>query len=156
HAPSDAARPLRRALPIPGGVLGDSEAATEYLLRSGGSVLVDGYNVAKLGWPGLELERQRAVLLDALENLVRRLGCDLTVVFDGADVVGATADRRRVVRVVYSPAGVLADDVIRDEVDRLPAARPVVVVTNDRQIVTDVRAKGANTLSSDQLLTQLR
>lgn len=142
----------RKALPMPGGVVGDSAAAGEYLLRSGASVLIDGYNVAKLAWPKLDLEGQRVVLLDAVENLVRRYGCDMTVVFDGADVVGANTDQRRVVRVMYSPAGVIADDVIRDEVKRLPATRPVVVVTNDQAIVRDVKAMGANTMSSDQLV----
>jgi predicted RNA-binding protein with PIN domain len=146
----------RKALPLPGGVMGDSDAAGEYLLRSGASVLVDGYNVAKLAWPDLDLAGQRVVLLDSVENLVKRFGCDVTVVFDGADVTGATADRRRVVRVVYSPEGVIADDVIRDEVRRLPASRPVVVVTNDRAIVHDVRAQGANTMSSDQMLSLMR
>uniref|UniRef100_UPI002627EBD2 NYN domain-containing protein n=1 Tax=Ilumatobacter sp. TaxID=1967498 RepID=UPI002627EBD2 len=72
------------------------------------------------------------------------------VVFDGADVVGAAADGRRIVRVVYSPADMIADDVIRDEVRRLPSTRQVVVVTGDQAIVTDVRAMGANTMSSDQ------
>lgn len=150
-------RPVaRKALPMPGGVMGHSEAAGEYLLRSGASVLVDGYNVAKLAWPKLDLEGQRVVLLDAAENLVRRYGCDMTVVFDGADVVGANTDQRRVVRVMYSPDGVIADDVIRDEVDRLPATRPVVVVTNDQAIVRDVKAMGANTMSSDQLLALIK
>jgi predicted RNA-binding protein with PIN domain len=146
----------RKALPLPGGVLGDGDAAGEYLLRSGASVLVDGYNVAKLAWPGLDLAGQRIVLLDAVENLAKRFGSDITVVFDGADVTGASADGRRVIRVVFSPDGVIADDVIRDEVRRLPAARPVVVVTNDQAIVRDVRALGANTMSSDQLLSLMR
>ncbi|HWM21675.1 MAG TPA: NYN domain-containing protein [Ilumatobacteraceae bacterium] len=144
--------PRRRALPLPGGVAGDSEAATEYLVRSGASVVIDGYNVAKLGWPSLELEMQRQVLLDAVENVARRYGSDLTVVFDGASVIGASADQRRLVRVVYSPDAVIADDVIRSEVARLPAARHVVVVTNDKAIVTDVRAMGANTVSSDRFV----
>ena len=96
------------------------------------------------------------VLLDAIENLARRYGSDITVVFDGADVVGASADRRRIVRVVFSPDDVIADDVIRDEVKRLPASRQVVVVTNDQEIIRDVRSMGANTLSSDQLLSLMR
>lgn len=145
----------RKALPLPGGVMGDSAAAADHLMRSGASVLIDGYNVAKLAWPKLGLEGQRVVLLDAVENLARRYGSDMTVVFDGADVVGATADGRRILRVVYSPAGVIADDVIRDEVRRLPASRQVVVATNDRQIVKDVRAMGANTIASDQLIELL-
>lgn len=149
--------PVRRvALPLPGGVLGDSDAASEYLLRSGASVLVDGYNVAKLGWPDLDLGDQRTVLLDEVENLAKRFGSDVTVVFDGADVTGAAAEGRRTVRVVYSAAGTIADDVIRDEVERLPATRPVVVVTTDQAVVRDVRARGANTMSSRQLLALMR
>jgi predicted RNA-binding protein with PIN domain len=156
--PPASGRPVvrRKALPLPGGVLGSSEAAAEYLLRSGASVLIDGYNVAKLAWPDLDLAGQRVVLLDALENAARRFGGDITVVFDGAGVVGASADRRRVVRVVYSPPDVIADDVIRDEVRRLPATRPVVVVTNDQAIVRDVRALGGNTLASEQLIALMR
>ncbi len=154
---SGAPTPVRRqALPMPGGVLGDSSMAADYLMRSGASVLIDGYNVAKLAWPKLDLAGQRVVLLDAVENLARTYGCDITVVFDGADVVGASADQRRVVRVVYSPAGVIADDVIRDEVRRLPVTRQVVVVTNDREIVDDVKAMGANTMASEQLLALVR
>jgi len=146
----------RKPLAMPGGVVGSSAAAAEFLLRSGASVLVDGYNVSKQAWPNLDLAGQRVVLLDAVENLVRRFGSDITVVFDGADVVGASADGRRVVRVVFSPDGVTADDVIRDEVRRLPATRQLVVVTNDREIVNDVRGLGANTLSSDRFIELMR
>jgi predicted RNA-binding protein with PIN domain len=154
---SGAAKPAaRKPLSIPGGVLGSSDAASEFLLRSGASVLVDGYNVSKSAWPGLDLAGQRVVLLDAVENVARRFGCDITVVFDGADVVGASADRRRIVRVVFSPDEVIADDVIRDEVRRLPVTRAVVVVTNDQQIVRDVRAMGANTMASEQLIALMR
>jgi predicted RNA-binding protein with PIN domain len=146
----------RKPLPLPGGVLGTSRAAAEYLMRSGASILVDGYNVAMAAWPDLDLAGQRVVLLDAVENLARRFGGDVTVVFDGAGVIGSAADRRRVVRTMFSPEGVIADDVIRDEVRRLPASRPVVVVTSDQQIVRDVRAMGANVMASEQLVALIR
>lgn len=142
----------RHPLGLPGGVLGSSAEAARFLLRTGSAILVDGYNVAKLAWPRLGLAEQRRVLLDGLEGVARRFDCDLTVVFDGADVIGASADRRRIIRVVYSPAGVIADDAIRDEVSRLPVTRSVVVVTNDREIVASVRRHGANTLRSEQLV----
>ena len=45
-----------------------------------------------------------------------------------------------------------ADDVIRQIVAELPDETPVVVVTSDMAIVTDVRAFGANTLTSAQFL----
>lgn len=151
-----AVRPeARNALRLPGGVIASSADAAEFLLRSDAVVLVDGYNVAKLAWPSRSLEAQRTHLLDALENVARRFGTDITVVFDGAAVVGAHAARRRLVRVVYSPQGVIADDVIRDEVRRLPAGRAVVVVTNDSEIVTDVKVLGANVVPSNALIAVL-
>jgi predicted RNA-binding protein with PIN domain len=158
--PSEAPPPgpraeARRPLRLPGGVIATSAEAAEFLMRSDAVVLVDGYNVAKLAWPSRTLEAQRTQLLDALENLARRFGSDLTVVFDGASVVGAHASRRRLVRVVWSPEGVIADDVIRDEVRRLPSARAVVVVTNDAEIATDVKALGANVVPSNALLAVL-
>ncbi|HSP27941.1 MAG TPA: NYN domain-containing protein [Ilumatobacteraceae bacterium] len=145
----------RQPLRLPGGVIASSAEAAEFLLRSDAVVLVDGYNVAKLAWPSRSLEAQRNQLLDAVENLARRFGSDLTVVFDGAAVVGAHAARRRLVRVVFSPEGVIADDVIRDEVRRLPSARAVVVVTNDAEIVADVKALGANVVPSNAHLAVL-
>ncbi len=68
------------------------------------------------------------------------------------EIVGAHASRRRLARVVYSPSGIIADDVIRDETRRLPTSRPVVVVTNDAEIVRDVRADGANVVPSNALI----
>lgn len=147
----------RRPIAVPGGVFGDSEAAAEHLLRAPGVlVLVDGYNVAKLGWKAWSLERQRAACIEAAENIARRWGTSIHIVFDGASVVGASAPRRRLVRVSYSPAGVLADDVLRAEVAALDVARAVVVVTNDQAVITDVRAAGANVVSSDRFIAVAR
>ena len=151
--PSRTTRPERRQiLPLPGGVISSSAEAALFFVRSDAEILVDGYNVAKLGWPRLDLEEQRNTLLDAVENLVRRYGADITVIFDGASIVGAHTGRRSLTRVVFSPQGVTADDVIRDEVRRIPATHSVVVVTNDAEIVRDVRADGANALPSNALL----
>ncbi len=150
-----ARRDERTPMRLPGGVIASSASAAEFLLRSDAAVLVDGYNVAKLAWPNRSLEVQRNQLLDALENAARRFGSDITIVFDGAAVIGAHAARRRLVRVVYSSEGVIADDVIRDEVRRLPAGRAVVVVTNDAEIVADVKALGANVVPSNALIAAL-
>ena len=99
-------------------------------------------------WAGraTTLAVQRDRVLDVADDVARRLGSELVVVFDGADVVGGHARRRRLVRVAWSPPGVSADDVIRAEVAAVPAARPVVVVTNDQAIRRDVAAAGANTV----------
>ena len=158
RGPSPSSRRRQRTpIALPGGVYGDSEAAGQHLLRTTDAVvLVDGYNVAKLGWPRLPLERQREVCIEAAENLARRWGCLIHIVFDGASVVGATAPARRLVRVSFSPEGVIADDVLRAEVAALDTDRPVVVVTNDKAVIADVRAAGANIVASDAFLTLAR
>lgn len=139
----------RKPAGLPGGVARDSRRATELLISMPRVlVLVDGYNVAKLTWPDLSLAEQRDRLLDAVDGVARRHGSEIVVVFDGADVVGAHAKQRRLVRVRYSPTGVTADDVIRGEVAGLDAARPVVVVTNDAAIRRDVATAGANLVTS--------
>ena len=143
----------RKPIAVPGGLLNHSDAVTEHYLKTPGLVaLVDGYNVAKLGWPGFDLNHQREACIDAAERVARRWGTNITVVFDGASVVGASAPGRRFVRVMFSPEGVLADDVLRDEVARLDSSVPVLVVTNDQEVLTSVRAAGANTIRSDQFL----
>lgn len=140
----------RRPLTLPGGVAGDSDLAVEHLMRSSALVIVDGYNLTMSMWPGAELVTQRQRLVDVLEESARRAGTEFVIVFDGADVVGGHG-ARRLVRVVYSPEGVIADDVIRAEVRRVPASRPVVVVTDDAEIRRDVRRLGANTVRSAAL-----
>src|SRR5207342_1627098 len=105
--------------------------------------------------PACTLAEQRDALLDALESLVRRVGARVLVVFDGAHVV-APATGRKLLRVVFTPEGTLADDEIRRVVADLPVDQPVVVVTNDKAIINDVRADGANNVSSDHLLAVLR
>ena len=49
----------------------------------------------------------------------------------------------RGVKVVFSPVGVIADDVIRDLVAAEPQGRVVVVVTGDQAIARDVGRAGA-------------
>jgi len=157
HRPEPATRSpsIRQALPIPGGLISTSAAAARHLLGQRVPVLVDGYNVAKLAWPDRSLEQQRDVLVARCENLARRYSAQLTVVFDGDSVPGAHATGRRTIRVVYSPAGTTADDVIRAEVDHVPDDTGVIVITNDREIIADVRAVGANVVPSNAFVAVL-
>ncbi len=151
------ARSRRTPIKLLGGVLAGSVEAAEFLLRSKGvRTLIDGYNVAKLGWPALDLDHQREQCVVAAENMAKRWNMTVTIVFDGATIEGAHTSTRRRVRIVYSPAGVSADDVLRAEVACVDVAKPVVVVTNDRAIISDVAAAGANTVSSDDFLVLLR
>ncbi len=149
-----AARRRREPMGLPGGLAEHSTAAAEYLMAAPSMVvLVDGYNAAKLGWPGLDLRGQREQVIHAAERVARRWGTSLTVVFDGADVLGGSTRHRRLISVAYSPAGQTADDDIRARVAHVPVDRPITVVTNDAAIVADVRRAGCRTLPSDVWLS---
>ena len=119
-------------------------------------LVVDGYNVTKTAWPELSLERQRERLLAGVAPLVARSGAEVTVVFDAA---GSTerpvVNRPRGVRVLYSRAGVIADDVIRELVAAEPRGRPVVVVSSDNEVVRDVVRAGARSAAAGALIRLL-
>jgi len=143
----------RQPVGVPGGVYGSSRDAADFLVRRPGAlVLVDGYNVAKLGWPRLSLEQQRSSCIAAAEDIVRRAGARVSIVFDGDGSPDMGVVQSRIVTVRFSPPGVKADAVLCAEVARQPDRVPVVVVTNDNEIIADVRARGANVISSEQFL----
>ncbi|MEJ8279801.1 NYN domain-containing protein [Pseudonocardia spirodelae] len=118
-------------------------------------LIVDGYNVSKTGYPDLPLADQRSRLVAQLGALGARTGAEITVVFDGAAVVAAPVRGSRGVRVLFSDAGVIADDVVRDLVAAEPAGRPLLVATSDQEIVRWVRRRGAHTVASAVLLRRL-
>lgn len=131
-----------------------------YLAMPRVRLVIDGYNVTKQAWPMSPLEAQRIRLQQALGPLVARTGAETTVVFDAASVPGAaarhTAGAPRGVRVVFSPAGVIADDVIRELVAAEPAGRVVLVVTDDQAVARDVALTGARPVPTALLLQALR
>jgi predicted RNA-binding protein with PIN domain len=118
-------------------------------------LVVDGYNVSKTGYGELPLADQRSRLVGQLGALAARTGVEVTVVFDGAGVITAPPRGSRGVRVLFSDADVLADDVIRDLVAAEPQGRPVVVATSDRAVVESVRRSGAHAVPSAVLLARL-
>jgi predicted RNA-binding protein with PIN domain len=124
----------------------------QYLALPKARLIIDGYNVTKTAWPTLSLEVQRTRLLTLLPGLVARTNAETTVVFDAAasesrPVVASP----RGVKVLFSPSGVIADDVIRQLVAAEPAGRVVVVVTADRELATDVRRSGARVVAPGAL-----
>jgi predicted RNA-binding protein with PIN domain len=118
-------------------------------------LVVDGYNVTKAGYPDLSLAEQRARLIGALAALAGRTGAEVTIAFDGGAKPPAQPPTPRGVRVLFSAADEIADDLIRRLVGAEPAGRPIVVVTSDRQVATDVVRAGAWTAPSAVLLTRL-
>ena len=93
-------------------------------------LIIDGYNVTMEAWPSASLEAQRSRLVSALAAVVARTGAETTVVFDAASSGSRSVmPAPRGVKVVFSPVGVIADDVIRRLVTAEPSGRVVVVVT---------------------------
>lgn len=119
-------------------------------------LVVDGYNVTRSVWETTSLESQRTRLLSLLPALAARTRAEVTVVFDAAAVAQRpTVSVPRGVRVIFSPHGVIADDVIRDLVAAEPLGRPLVVVSDDQAVARDVRAAGASPASASALLNLL-
>jgi rRNA-processing protein FCF1 len=52
----------------------------------------------------------------------------------------------------FSPADVEADEVLIELAELLPTGRPVTVATSDRRVQDEVRKRGANVITTPQLL----
>ncbi|TDO29832.1 putative RNA-binding protein with PIN domain [Kribbella sp. VKM Ac-2527] len=119
-------------------------------------LIVDGYNVTKTAWPTSPLHSQRQRLVTALGALVAQRRVEVTVVFDGAELSGPVQlNSPRGVRVRFSPAGVIADEVIRQLVRAEPPGRPVVVVSSDREVADSIKSLGARALSAATLISRI-
>ncbi len=89
----------------------------------------------------------------ALGPVVARSGAETTVVFDAAESTARTVmPAPRGVRVVFSPEGVIADDVIRQLVVAEPRGRMVVVVSGDQAVARDVVREGARAVPAAALI----
>ncbi len=151
--------PARRATPeLPAGVVADSPAGLDAMLRTEGvALVVDGYNVAKRAWPDAAPSEQRERLAHALAALHARTGCTSTLVFDG-DAAGGSVPvlRRRGLRVLFSGAGEEADDVVIREVEALPKRVPVIVASSDAWVREHAEHQGAVVVGADTLLAVAR
>nr|WP_228045968.1 NYN domain-containing protein [Saccharopolyspora sp. HNM0983] len=137
------------------GEVPDAAALDRLLALPAVHLIVDGYNVTKSGYPELPLADQRERLAHQMAALAARTGAEVTVVFDGADVLAVPSAGPRGVRVLFSEPGVQADDVIRDLVSAEPPGRQLVVVTSDRAVATSVRHRGAYAVPSPVLLERM-
>jgi predicted RNA-binding protein with PIN domain len=148
----------RRPVGMPAGTIDETPLAAAFLVRLPQVLfLVDGYNVAKQGWPDLALWLQRERLVDALVDLQARTGAQTDVVFDGTDDAGLQArSAPGRLRIEFTASGVEADDRLLELVELSPLHRPVVVVSSDRRVRDGARVRGANTIGSHLLLGLLR
>jgi predicted RNA-binding protein with PIN domain len=154
--PSD--EPAQRVLaqPPPGMLVDTPEALDAMVQTPGVVVVVDGYNVSKPGWGGVSIADQRDRLASALASLHLRAHCQVTLVWDGADVEGVAPPRKAGVRIVFSAPGETADAVVVREVAALPRRVPVIVVSSDAEVRAAAEAEGASVVSAQTLLSVLR
>jgi predicted RNA-binding protein with PIN domain len=119
-------------------------------------LVVDGYNVTKTGYPQMPLEKQRLRLLGQLSQLAAQTGAEVTCVFDGAELAAPVLlAPPRGVRVLFSKAGITADELIRQLVRAEPPGRPVIVASTDREVADGVARAGARPIASAMLLKRL-
>jgi len=133
----------------------DPARLNAWLTLPSAHLIVDGYNVTKAGFPDLTLAQQRERLVRLLSALSARTSAEVTVVFDGA-AIAVPAPAGRGIRVLFSPPGVIADDVLRALAAAEPVGRVVIVVSSDREVADGVRRSGARTAGSEVLLAALR
>lgn len=153
HLAETGARGSSRAASLP---LDDPMLVRELLALPRMHLIIDGYNVTRAEWDDTTLEAQRTRLLRGVAPLAARSGAEITVVFDGTNAEARpVVQQPRGVRVLFSPRGVLADDVIRDLVAAEPQGRPVGVVTSDQEIARDVGRKAGVRVIGARALVRL-
>ena len=160
HPADEVAAGLARAAAAPAalGLAREDPAWLDAILAVPGThLLVDGYNVTKTGFPDVSLEAQRVRLVQGLAALAARTAAEVTVVFDGAERTGPLgAPSGRGVRVLFSPAGRPADDVLVQLVRAEPTGRSIAIVTADREVITRAEYAGARGVPPVALLGLLR
>jgi predicted RNA-binding protein with PIN domain len=141
--------------PTAAGSLGPTSPALleQYLALPRARLIVDGYNVSKSAWPASSLEAQRTRLLQGLAPVVARTRVEATVVFDAAmSAARPVVATPRGVKVVFSPQGVIADQVISELVATEPHGRVVIVVSSDQEVARDASAAGARSVAAEALV----
>jgi predicted RNA-binding protein with PIN domain len=172
----DAAAGLRRELSLPAASMRPADTVEAAGAAAGGTLprtvtdpvaldrllavphahlIVDGYNVTKTGYGSLPLADQRSRLVGSLAALAGRVAVEVTVAFDGAQRPPAQPQAPRGVRVLFSAAGEIADDLIRRLVSAEPPGRPVIVVTTDQEVVADVLRAGGWTVPASVFLERV-
>ncbi len=156
----------RPVLTAPKGRLQDAPETLDAWLRSDAvTLVVDGYNVSRSesGFGHLTLEQQRDRLRDLLKKLSNRLKVATVLVWDGGEVPPGTKRLSAgFLTEEYSEPDRSGRGTEKDRADRhiiellrsMPP-RPVVVVTNDRDLQDEATEHRATIATSHQLLALL-
>jgi predicted RNA-binding protein with PIN domain len=117
------------------------------------AVLIDGNNLLFAAHDAdPEFPVGRAKLCELLGRWGQRVGQRIAVVFDGRPPSGGLAEQiaGEQIEVAFSGAGVKADTVIAERLERESGARHLVVVSTDREIANAARRRRAMPMRSDE------
>lgn len=119
-------------------------------------IVIDGYNYinrinASSVQKGASMDLLRREFLDRCAHYKKIKSMRMTVVFDAYDSpsAGRHSENHRGIEVVYSKEGETADDVIIGWIRTRPAG--LVVVSSDRAIIDEAKAKGVAFLTPVKL-----
>lgn len=120
--------------------------------------LVDAYNLLfrtlKKRGP---LEKSRQLLIEELNDAIKRVNLNVTLVFDGSQehLRQPTRGHFDAIEVVYTSKGQSADEYISDEVMLAKNPSQLTVVTNDRELAGRCKQSRAKILSIDEFIAFL-
>mgnify|MGYP000492395994 CR=1 FL=1 len=121
------------------------------------ALIIDGHNlIGKL--PGFSLREMddENRLVDLLQVYARVKRKRIEVYFDGAPPGQAGSRTRGTIQIIAVPIGRSADHAIRQRLEELgKQARNTTVVTSDRQVQREARARGAGVISSEEFAADL-
>ena len=147
--------PPGRPTRLPRDIVAGTTEAARALLGPGRLVLIDGYNLTLNHRADLDLEGQRNWLVGLCANAVPVHRIRPVVYFDGQGASGVRpAPARQAVQVRFTPEGITADDELVLAVEATD--EPVVVVTDDRELIDRVTASGADVVGTVAFLGVVR
>lgn len=122
-------------------------------------LLIDGSNILH-AWPELRLllRRERDVAREKLLQMVRVIHdaeqVRLTLVFDGrgSELAIEHPGDLKTFSLVFTPAGMTADDAIEQLVGKAADPAACIVATDDRAERQTIEATGAASISAEELL----
>ena len=122
-------------------------------------ILIDGYNLLYstdiVSDNQADLETQRDELLRKLQNFAVKKRSKIIVVFDAKEKIHGGKIHLSFVKVIFSPPGKLADDVIRSMIRKSKKPQNLVVVSSDNEIRRTARDHSATSVTSQEFANQL-
>jgi predicted RNA-binding protein with PIN domain len=123
-------------------------------------ILIDGYNLLYstdiVSDIHADLESKRNELLRKLQNFAIKKQSKILVVFDAKENIYGGKMPLTYVKVIFSPPGKLADDIICAKIRKSKNPKNLIVVSSDNQIRRTARAHSATSVTSQEFANQLQ